>query len=79
MTAVLTEIISLLVGGLTNIADGIGSGLTALVTKMFLETGTEGAITGLSTFGGMVAVFGGVALAIGLSKLVFNWVSRFGK
>ena len=62
MSAVLQEFISLLVGGLSDMATGIGTGLNTAVQKMFLEVDGQGAITGLSTLGGMTAVFGGIAL-----------------
>lgn len=76
MTAVLTEIISLLVGGITGIATGIGQGLSGLVTSIFLEG--EGDAMGLSVFGGVIVVFAGVSLAIGLSRWVTNWVTSLG-
>lgn len=79
MQAVLTEMISLLVGGITGIATGIGQGLSELVTKIFLTTDAQGAVTGLSAYGGVIAIFGGVALAVGLSRLVVNWVSSLGR
>lgn len=77
MSAVLTEIISLLTGGITGIASGIGSGLTALVKNIFLVEGSGGAMT-LSVFGGLIIVFAGVALAVGLSRWVVNWVTSLG-
>lgn len=77
MTAVLQEIISLLVAGITGIASGIGTGLTKLVEAIFLTT-SESGVTGLSTFGGVIVVFAGVSLAIGLSKWVVNWVTSLG-
>ena len=77
MSAVRTEIISLLTGGITGIASGIGSGLTALVKNIFLEEGSGGAMT-LSVFGGLIIVFAGVALAVGLSRWVVNWVTSLG-
>ena len=58
MSSALTEFINLLVGGITEMAQGIGSGLNAAVSDMFLATdSTTHAITGLSTFGGVVAIF----------------------
>lgn len=78
MSSILTEFISLLVGGITELATGIGEGLQQAVTSMFLTTSESGDITGLSTFGGVVAVFGGIALAIGLTTLIFNWVRSIG-
>ena len=78
MDAVLTAIIDLLVGGITGIAGGIGSGLSELVQNIFLEVGETGAVEGLSVFGGLIVVFAGVALAIGLSRWVVNWVTSLG-
>lgn len=77
MSAVLQEIISLLTGGITGIASGIGSGLTALVKNIFLVEGSGGAMT-LSVFGGLIIVFAGVALAVGLCRWVVNWVTSLG-
>lgn len=77
MSAVLQEIISLLTGGITGIASGIGSGLTALVKNIFLVAGEGGTMT-LSVFGGLIIVFAGVALAVGLCRWVVNWVTSLG-
>ena len=74
--SILTEIVELLVGGITGIASGIGSGLQVLVENIFLTT--NGDTTSLSTFGVVIVVFGGVALAIGLSRWVVQWVSSLG-
>ena len=76
MTAILTEICSLLVGGITSIAQGIGTGLNSLVTDLFVVT--NGDTTSLSVFGSVVAIFGGIALAIGLSKFVTKWIASLG-
>lgn len=76
MGEILTEFIGLLVGGITELATGIGAGLNGAVTAMFLET-AEG-VTTLSTFGGMVAIFGGIALAIAFVTLVFHWLESIG-
>lgn len=78
METILTEIINLLIGGLTGIASGIGSGLSELVSNIFLEVGETGTIEGMSVFGGLIVVFAGVALAIGLSRWVVNWVTSLG-
>lgn len=78
MQNVLGEFVEILVGGISGIASGIGDGVNGFVTDLFLTVGTGGEIEGLSTFGGVVAVFGGVALAIGLTTLVFNWIRSIG-
>lgn len=76
MSAVLQEIISLLVSGITQLASGLGSGIKALVTDIFLDT--SGSTTQLSTFGGIIVVFSGVSLAIGLSRWVINFLTSWG-
>lgn len=76
MTNILSEIVSLLTGGIVGIAEGIGGGLQELVTNMFVQT--EGETTSLTVFGGLIIVFAGVSLAIGLSRLVYNWLTSLG-
>lgn len=78
MSAVLVEFIQLLVAGIAELASGIGTGVNQYVQDLFLTVGTDGAITGLSTFGGVTAIFGGIALAVGLTTLIFNWIRSIG-
>lgn len=78
MGGVLTEFVGILTGGIADLSTGIGSGVNSFVTDLFLVEGADGAYT-LSTFGGTVAIFGGVALAVGLTTLVFNWIRSIGK
>ena len=75
-SAILTEIISILVGGLTTFATGIGSALSSLVTAIFF-TGT-GETQTLSIFGIMIIVFAGIALAVGLCRWVLNFLTSLG-
>ena len=60
---ILTQIIQILVGGITGIAEGVGAGLSTLATSIFLE-GTGESQT-LSVFGTLVIVFAGISLAMG--------------
>ena len=76
MGDVLTEIIGLLTEGISSMAAGIGEGLGNLVQSRFLDTSAD--VTKLSVFGGVVVIFAGVALAIGLSRLVVGWVTSLG-
>lgn len=76
MQSILSEIIQILVSGITQLATGIGSGLKSLVEAIFLDT--SGNTTTLSTFGGIVIVFAGIALAIGLCRWVMNFVTSLG-
>lgn len=77
MGAIVTEIVGIMTQGLTGIATGIGGGLSTLVQEIFLNVGEDGA-TELSLFGGVIVVFAGISLAIGLSKWVVNWVTSLG-
>lgn len=76
MTAVLTEFIGLLTGGLSAMATGTGGGLSTLVTNIFLD-GT-GDAKKLSVFGGMIGIFAGISLSVGLSRWVVNFVASLG-
>lgn len=79
-TQIMQSIIEILVGGITQVAQGIGSGLSTLAQSVFLQTtGTgESATTSLSTFGVLIVVFAGISLAIGLSRWVVNFVASLG-
>lgn len=74
MTAILNQIIEILIAGITGIASGIGSGLTTLAQSIFLGTETGS----LSVFGGLVVVFAGISLAIGLCRWVVDWITSLG-
>jgi hypothetical protein len=76
LTALVTEIVGLLVASLTSYAQGIGEGLSAMVTSIFL-TGT-GETQTLSAFGAIICIFAGLSLAIGLSRWVTGFVTSLG-
>lgn len=79
MASVLQEFIEILVGGITQLAQGIASGVVAMAKALFLEVdATTGAATGLSVFGGIVAIFAGLALAVGITTRVYTWVTSLG-
>ena len=75
-TNILTEIINLLVGGISGVATGIGQGLSTLAQSVFLDT--SGAAPTLSAFGALVVIFAGISLAIGLCRWVVNFVTSLG-
>lgn len=79
-TQIMQSIIEILVGGITQVAQGIGSGLSTLAQSVFLQTtgSGESATTSLSTFGVLIVVFAGISLAIGLSRWVVNFVASLG-
>lgn len=73
------EIVNILVAGITGLAQGIGSGLNDMAQALFLSgQGTESSPYTLSTFGAIVAVFAGIALAVGLTTLVTKWIMSLG-
>ena len=78
VTQALTEFIQILVGGIVDLAGGIATGVASMATKLFLATDAQGAVTGLSVFGGIVGIFAGVTLAIGITTRVYTWVTSLG-
>ena len=78
MGDILSEFIQLLVGGIKDLATGVGTGVNGFVKDLFLDVDSAGTISGLSTFGGIVAIFGGIALAVGITTLIFNWIRSIG-
>lgn len=75
MSAILTEIITLITGALTGIGTAIGSALSEMASAIFLNT----AGTGLSTFGGLIAIFAALSLGFTLTRWVLNFITSFGK
>lgn len=78
MTEVLSEFVGILVSGIVDLAKGIAQGVTEMATALFLKTGEAGAVTGLSVFGGILAIFAGVSLAIGITTKVYTWITSLG-
>lgn len=78
MATVLTEFINILVGGVTQMATGLAGGIVAMAKALFLEVSEQGAVTGLSIFGGVIAIFAGISLAVGITTRVYLWVTSLG-
>lgn len=73
---IVTEIVEILVAGLTQLGTGIGSGIANFATALaFSGTGENQT---LSVYFVLVIVFAGVALAVGLTTRIFNWLSSLG-
>ena len=77
MTAILTEIINLLVNGLTSYGQGLGQALSNIVGAMFIDS--TGTTPVLSTFGGLIVIFAAISLAVGLTTLLFHFLTSLGK
>ena len=78
ISTVMQEIITILISAITQLGQGIGSGLTALVKAIFLATSEQGAITGLSVFGQIVLIFAALSLAFGLVRWVLSFITSLG-
>lgn len=77
MAEVLQQFIEILVGGITQLAEGIATGVVSMTKALFLEY-NEGTLVGLSVFGGVVAIFAGLALAIAITTRVYTWIVSLG-
>ena len=77
MLQVLTEFASLLVGAITTVATGVAQGIAGMAEALFV-TKSEGVVSGLSVFGGIMGIFGGITLAIGITTRVYLWVTSLG-
>lgn len=73
---IVSSIVQTMTAGITGIAEGIGSGLSTLATSIFL-TGTGESQT-ISVFGTLIVVFAGISLALGLCRLVYQWLTSLG-
>lgn len=78
MVNALQDFVDLLVGGVTNMAGGLGEGINSYVTDLFFKTGADGVVEGLSNFAGITGIFGGVALAVGITSMLFMFVRSLG-
>ena len=77
MGDVLKSFVEILVEGIESLATGVANGIVAMAKALFLEY-NEGTLVGLSVFGGIVAIFAGLALAIGITTRVYTWVTSLG-
>lgn len=83
MAGVLGEFVQLLVSGIVDLAQGIASGIVAMAKALFLDISVDSTtqvetVTGLSIFGGLIAIFAGLALAVGITTRVYTWVTSLG-
>lgn len=80
MANALSQFVDILVGGIVDLAEGIATGVSTMAQALFLEVdSTTHAVSGLSTFGGIVAIFAGLALAVGITTRVYLWITSLGK
>lgn len=73
LLGLLSTIISLITGGISGIATGIGQGLSTLTQAIFMNNGD------LSLFAGVVFIFVGISLAMSLCRWVVNFITSLGQ
>lgn len=78
MATVLTEFVAILIGAIKDLAMGIAEGVTAMAQALFLKTSEAGAVTGLSVFGGIIAIFAALGIATAVTTKVYVWVTTLG-
>lgn len=71
---IVAEIVQILTAGITGLGQGIGAGISTTATAMFINSSNNG----LSMWGVLVCVFAGIALAVGLTRLVFGFITTLG-
>lgn len=70
----LFSFVTLLTSGIVTLATGIASGVVGMAKALFLNS----TATGLSIFGGLIAMFAGIALAVTLTTKVYQWITSLG-
>ena len=79
MANVLSEFVTILVGAIESLGTGIATGVANMASALFLKTNSStGAVEGLSVFGGIIAIFAGLALAVGITTKVYMWIVSLG-
>lgn len=73
---ILEQVITVLVGAIVPMGEAVGTGISALATSIML-TGA-GETQTISVFGNFILVFGGIALAVGLGRLVLSFFMKWG-
>lgn len=79
MANVLQEFVSIMVSAISDLATGVAGGIVTMAKALFLEVDSGGTVTGLSIFGGIIAIFAGLSLAVGITTRVYLWVTSLGR
>lgn len=80
MATALTEFVELLGGAIVSLAEKIAEGVSSMASALFLKTNSSThAVEGLSIFGGIMGIFCGISLAVGVTTRVFLWVTSLGR
>lgn len=76
--SILSQIIEILVGGLSSFGTGLGQGIQSIVQSLFISIDTGTGAQSLTVFGILVTVFAAIGLCVGITRRLFNWVITLG-
>lgn len=78
VTEIASEIVNAILAPLTDMLTAVPQAIVTAFQALFITTTGTGsdAVSHISIFGIVMLVFGGVALAFGLTKLVYHLVSK---
>lgn len=76
-TELVTQIVQIIVSGITEMGKGIGAGISGAVQAMAFTTSGES--TTMSVWFIVVLAFAGISLAVGLTRLVYTFLTTLGK
>lgn len=74
MKEALAEFIQIMTSGLSAYGKGFGEGIQDTVKTLFFAFSEQGAITGLSTFGGFAALCAAIGLSVGACRFIMHLV-----
>lgn len=77
MTTLITEIVAILVAGLTAFGEGFFGAMSTIMTNIFMVP-VEGGGTQMSTFGIIIITFAGISLCVGLTRWITSFVTSLG-
>lgn len=75
---ILNQIVQILTGGLVNFGTGIGEGIQSIVQSLFVDVNASTGAQTLTIFGTIICVFAGIALAVGITRRLFSWITSLG-
>ena len=78
MVEVLGDFVEILVSAITDLGTGIAAGVLISPVNYFSKSTQQPAVEGLSMFGGLIAIFAGLALAVSITTKVYMWVTSLG-
>lgn len=76
-TELVSQIVQIIVSGITEMGKGIGAGISGAVQAMAFTTSGES--TTMSVWFIVVLAFAGISLAVGLTRLVYTFLTTLGK